>query len=143
MTRRTIAFINPDFTMFITPEFNGDRSEFIRFGSQDSCDKDWADIEKEFQDCKTLEDFKAASDRAQRYYHSCLGDSDPLPVEQADLASIKEASACVFAEGYRAKDHFAELFQFCDGERAAGKCNDLDCAYCPVNRIYTPGQPIG
>jgi hypothetical protein len=75
MTRRYIVFFD-DVTSFYysTPEFNGDKSEMKGTRSMDSCEKDWPEIIREFEDVDTLEKFKAASVKAQSYYHSCLGD---------------------------------------------------------------------
>jgi hypothetical protein len=75
MTRRHLVFYDDETGYYYsTPEFNGDKSEMEAFGSQDSCDKDWPDIVLEFEGVKSLTDFKAASERAQGYYHSFLGD---------------------------------------------------------------------
>jgi hypothetical protein len=75
MTRRYIVFYDEESGYYYsTPEFNGDKSETEAFGSQDSCDKDWPDIVLDFKGVKSLNEFKAASERAQGYYHSFLGD---------------------------------------------------------------------
>jgi hypothetical protein len=75
MTRRYIIFYDEESgSYYSTPEFNGDKSEMLGFGSQDSCDKDWPEIVQEFQGVDTLEKFKAASEKAQGYYHSSFGD---------------------------------------------------------------------
>jgi hypothetical protein len=75
MTRRYLVFYdNESGFYYSTPEFNGDKSEMVAFGSRDSCDKDWPDIVIDFQGVDTLEKFRAASDKAQGYYHSFLGD---------------------------------------------------------------------
>jgi hypothetical protein len=81
MTRRYIVFYD-DVTSsyYSTPEFNGDKTEMAAFGSQDSCEKDWPEIVQEFQGVDTLQKFKTASDKAQGYYHSFLGDPPPFPV---------------------------------------------------------------
>ncbi|GHU75349.1 hypothetical protein FACS189461_1450 [Spirochaetia bacterium] len=80
MTRRTIIFLDESGNVYITPEFNGDKSEFEKFGSQDSCNQDWAEIEAVFWDVKTLEKFRAASEKAQGFYHSNLPDKQILPI---------------------------------------------------------------
>jgi hypothetical protein len=79
MTRRKIIFINIE-NAYETPEFNGDKEEFEKFGSADWCDKNWSEIETEFKNVKTLEEFKAASIRAQEYYHSSIAGQSILPV---------------------------------------------------------------
>jgi hypothetical protein len=75
MTRRYIVFFD-DVTRFYysTPEFNGDKSEMTAMRSMDSCEKDWLEIVREFDVVDTLEKFKAASVKAQSYYHSSFGD---------------------------------------------------------------------
>lgn len=85
MTRKIVVFTDV-FTgiTYRTPEFNGDRSEFLLFhgeSSCDSCDADWDEIFKEFDGVDGLERFKDANIRAQQYYHSFLGD-EILPVEE-------------------------------------------------------------
>jgi hypothetical protein len=80
MTRRYFVFYDDETGYYYsTSEFNGDKSEMAAFHSWDSCDKDWPDIVSEFDGVKSLKDFKAASERAQGYYHSFLGDYT-LPV---------------------------------------------------------------
>jgi hypothetical protein len=75
MTRRYLVFYDEETGYYYsTPEFNGDKSEMAAFGSQDSCDKDWPEIVLEFEGVKSLKDFEAASEKAQGYYHSFLGD---------------------------------------------------------------------
>jgi hypothetical protein len=86
MTRRTLIFIDEAGQSFITPEFNGDKEEFEQFGSADSCDKKWVEIEAGFQNVKTLEEFKAANAIAQRYYHSSIAGQSILPVVKTDTA---------------------------------------------------------
>jgi hypothetical protein len=80
MTRRYLVFYDEKTGCFYsTPEFNGDKSETDAFSSQDSCDKDWPDIVREFDGVDTLEGFKAASVKARSYYHTFPGDYT-LPV---------------------------------------------------------------
>lgn len=85
MTRREIYFYDSDTKkLYVTPEFNGDKEEFALFNKHgDSCDKNWDEIIKEFENVKTLDDFKVASDKAQGYYHSFLGDSI-LPIKEVE-----------------------------------------------------------
>ncbi|GHT87220.1 hypothetical protein FACS1894137_14110 [Spirochaetia bacterium] len=80
MTRRTIIFLDEFGNVYITPEFNGDKTEFEKFGSSDSCDKDWAEIEAVFWGVNTLEQFRAASEKAQGFYHSNFSDKQILPI---------------------------------------------------------------
>jgi NMD protein affecting ribosome stability and mRNA decay len=72
----------------MTPEFNGDKTEFNMFYGEvrhrDSCDKTWSEILRErFAGVKNLTDFKIASDAAQMDYHSFLG-IEILPLETVD-----------------------------------------------------------
>jgi hypothetical protein len=87
MTRRKILFRDVEHgCCWITPEFNGDKSEFQQAKSQDSCDKDWSEIFDEFRATPmTLEKFKEISNRAQSYYHSHLADRPAiLPIEKIE-----------------------------------------------------------
>ena len=79
MTRRKIVFIDSTGS-YETPEFNGDKKELERFGSADWCDKNWPEIEAEFLNVKTLDEFKAVSNRVQMYYHSSIAGQAVLPV---------------------------------------------------------------
>lgn len=85
MTRREIYFYDKNsLKLYVTPEFNGDKEEFDLFKKHgDSCDKNWDEIIKEFENVKTLDEFKIASNKAQSYYHSFLGDSI-LPIKEAE-----------------------------------------------------------
>ena len=85
MTRRRVLFVRHDGRRYMTCEFNGDKAEFERlsalFGSQDSCDKTWAEICRDiWAEVRTYEDFVKASANAQGCYHSCLGDGIPIAV---------------------------------------------------------------
>jgi hypothetical protein len=94
MTRRKVLFRDVENECcWITPEFNGDRSELQQFRSRDSCDKDWNEIYDEFRAVPlTLEKFKEISDRAQRYYHSHLSDKPMiLPVEKIEGTAFTES----------------------------------------------------
>ena len=90
MTRRKIVFYDDDAGSFYsTPEFNGDKTEMEAMRSDDSCDKDWADILKEFEGVKTLNEFKAVSEKAQRYYHSSIAKHiQIIPVEKTGIVHI-------------------------------------------------------
>lgn len=83
MTRRKIYFYdNKEKKLYSTPEFNGDKEEFVKFRkAEDSCDKNFDEILKEFIGVKTKEEFEAASNKAQSYYHSFLGD-EILPINE-------------------------------------------------------------
>ena len=83
MTRRTISFIDSAGQSFETPEFNGDKEELEKMGSADWCDKNWPEIESEFLNVKTLDDFRAASSRAQGFYHSSIAGQSVLPIRPA------------------------------------------------------------
>ncbi len=72
MTRRILYFTGCSGQIFVTPEYNGDKSEFKKFSSNDICYRDWAGIEAEFRDVKTIEDFHAANRRAQSCYCSSI-----------------------------------------------------------------------
>jgi hypothetical protein len=85
MTRRYIVFYDEESGYYYsTPEFNGDKSEMEAFSSRDSCDKDWPEIVLEFKEVDTLQKFKAASEKAQGYYHSFIGDY-ALPVTHTGI----------------------------------------------------------
>ena len=88
MTRRIIMFIEKDGTQYATTEFNGDKAEFElrcqHFHCQDSCDKDWAEIEPIFFACKTLGDFICANEQAQSFYHSFLPNQETILVRQLE-----------------------------------------------------------
>jgi hypothetical protein len=75
MTRRRVIFYAPkEKTLYMTPEFNGDKSEFgTRKINEDSCDKNWDEIMEYFKDITTLSQFEDASKTAQAVYHSSFG----------------------------------------------------------------------
>lgn len=91
MTRRIVAFTDPKTgKTYKTPEFNGDKTEYETLmggKSADGCTADWDEIFKVFDGVTTLAQFKAASKRAQGYYHSFLGD-EVLPIEEYTVAGI-------------------------------------------------------
>lgn len=82
MTRRYVVFIDENGSCYITTEFNGDQEEFLKYRSMDSCDKNWNEILSEFDNVKTIDEFKKANEVAQSYYHSFLGKQEPLPIEK-------------------------------------------------------------
>lgn len=85
MTRRRVYFYDyKQNKLYSTPEFNGDKEEFVKFSKhEDSCDKNFDEILEEFEGVKTLEEFKNASNKAQSYYHSFLGD-EILPIRETE-----------------------------------------------------------
>jgi len=111
MTRRHVVFYDPDKNkLHMTPEFNGDKSEFALIGAgTDSCDKDWDEIIQCFQNVKTLSQFKEANRMAQSFYRSFLGDEE-LPVEVVDTL----AASCderVYLCAYAMKKYFYLLYK--------------------------------
>lgn len=88
MTRRRVLFVDHDGKqLVITDEYNGDKSEFLAMGSQDSCDKDWDEMEREFLNCYTLSQFEEADRRCQGYYHSCICQMEYQPLTFLDKSS--------------------------------------------------------
>jgi len=89
MTRRFVVFTDAKTNKtYRTPEFNGDRAEYLLFKGTsclDSCSAEWNDIYKEFEEVTTLEQFEAANVRAQGYYSSFLG-VEVLPIEEYAIA---------------------------------------------------------
>ncbi|GHV91188.1 hypothetical protein AGMMS50268_16910 [Spirochaetia bacterium] len=102
MTRHTILFIDDYANCYITAEFNGDKTEFQKFGSSDSCDKDWAEIEAVFRGVNTLEQFKAANEKAQGFYHSSLPGKQILPIIPVHyipiVEGIRQISSYIFVK---------------------------------------------
>lgn len=82
MTRRRVLFTAANGTRYITPEFNGDKSEMEKFCSADSCDKDWDEIAELFRKCRSYEEFEVTNMKAQSFYHSCLPGTEVLPCRQ-------------------------------------------------------------
>lgn len=95
MTRRIVTFADPATRKtYKTPEFNGDRAEFIQFmGNEAACDADWGDIFKEFGNVESLKDFVEANKRAQKYYYSPYGD-EVLPIEEFGCAGAGIVRKC-------------------------------------------------
>lgn len=85
MTRRIVAFTDKQTGItYKTPEFNGDRAEFIKFhgiNSADSCTADWKEIFKEFENVSNKQEFAEASNHAQSFYKSSCG-TEMLPIEE-------------------------------------------------------------
>lgn len=101
MTRREIYFFDKESNkLYVTPEFNGDKEEFALFRKHgDSCDKNWNEIIKEFENIKTLEDFKVASDKAQSYYHSFLG-GNILPIKESEFIKNNDEVYMINSDSY-------------------------------------------
>ena len=78
MTRRQIYFFDPDKnTYYLSGELNGDKEEFERFGSSDTCEKTWTEIAAELSCVQTLPEFMEAVARVMRYYHSSIASGIP------------------------------------------------------------------
>lgn len=101
MTRRKIYFFDiKTKSLYSTPEFNGDKSEFAYFSKRgDSCDKNFNEILKEFANIKTLEEFKNASDKAQSYYHSGFVEETILPIEEVSEVTYNDEIYMLDREG--------------------------------------------
>ena len=70
MTRRRIIFKDCKNRMYITAEYNGDKSELEERSAKDCCDKNWDEILQDFEDVRTVEDFVTADLNAQQHYHN-------------------------------------------------------------------------
>lgn len=93
MTRRRFLFVDHEnHKLALTTEYNGDRSQFLAIGSQDSCDKDWSDMEREFLNCWSISQFEEEDRRCQGYYHSFLGQTEYEPL--TILEDGAEAPSC-------------------------------------------------
>ena len=78
MTRRQIYFFDPDKnTYYLSGELNGDKEEFERFGSSDTCEKTWTEIAAELSCVQTLPEFMETVARVMRYYHSSIASEIP------------------------------------------------------------------
>jgi hypothetical protein len=89
MTRRRIVFTDPSGRCFITPEFNGDKTEFEQFGMGDQCTATWEEILAMFKAVSTLDEFKAANYQAQGYYISSIArNTPPEPVTEINAGVI-------------------------------------------------------
>lgn len=113
MTRRTVMFINSDGKVYMTSEYNGDKSEFAMFGAGDSCEKDWADIMGEFRESLSLPVFIETDRRCQGYYHSCLGTSEYNPPKEACLSEFDGTDGvCVAAANPLPKEGMEQVIHF-------------------------------
>lgn len=78
MTRRQIYFLEPNSgTYYLSEELNGDKEEFERFSSSDSCEKTWAEIATELSCIRSLPEFMEAMARVIRYYHCSISSEVP------------------------------------------------------------------
>ena len=126
MTRRRVIFYNPaDGMLYMTPEFNGDKSEYAaRGGSLDSCDKDWHEIRQHFDGVTTITEFVYANIVAQSAYHSCLGD-EVLPIEEVGESAISCDERIYLSK--EAKDRYLYLLYKLDWANKRGyNINDYD-----------------
>lgn len=73
MTRRLFIFVdNKERKLYVSPEFNGDKSEYAqRDGALDTCDLAAEDLFRLFE-VKTFSDFQKACAEAQQCFHSYL-----------------------------------------------------------------------
>ena len=121
MTRRYVIYVRKDGRRYVTREFNGDKEEFERIGSMDSCTKTWFEIcEEIWKQVRTFEEFVKANVAAQACYQSCLGntgvqvchnlprpsktaqltDGLPLDMQMADeILVIDEAGSTILEDG--------------------------------------------
>lgn len=75
MTRRRVVFIKKNGLRYISPEFNGDKDEFIAMGSHDSCDKTWDEMIRDiWGNVDSYISFVKANVIAQDQYCSAYGD---------------------------------------------------------------------
>ena len=78
MTRRRIVYTDPSTgRRYVTPEFNGDKTEFDQFNMGDKCTATWDEIMEVFNAASTPDEFKAASDQMQGYYSSSIAPAEP------------------------------------------------------------------
>jgi hypothetical protein len=92
MTRRKVLFRDAENECcWVTPEFNGDKSELEKIGSMDSCDKDWAEIFEEFKNVTSRLEFEKINARAQTYYHSHLPGAEIQPIEKIGTELFAES----------------------------------------------------
>lgn len=101
MTRRKIYFFDSKTKkLYATPEFNGDKNEFEFFRKRgDSCDKNFDEILKEFNNIRRLEEFANASNKAQSYYHSGFGKDSILPIEETSRITYNDEIYIIDNEG--------------------------------------------
>jgi len=97
MTRRKVLFRDVESgKCYVTPEFNGDKSELLLAKSADSCAKDWDEIFQEFKNVRTFEEFKKVNEQAQRYYKSSLTPKpEILPVEDVGKNGFEESDLVI------------------------------------------------
>lgn len=130
MTRRVVIFQGKD-GWFVTPEFNGDKSEFEHFCLGDTCDENWTTIAARFSRAKTLQEFREANMWAQGLYHSRFGQSNPEPVVQLAFGSTTPDETMVVYEDLGVTGFSTEYF-----------CHNCNCThtftYKPDGRLSAP-----
>ena len=88
MTRRQVYFWDKGTGKFyVSPEFNGDKSEFLKIGSADSCDKDTVERCVDLRHTSSLFDFMRVVHMIYGSYHSSIGDLPALGSESLLLAT--------------------------------------------------------
>ena len=99
MTRRLFIYVdNKERKLYVSPEFNGDKSEYAhqRGGALDSCDLAAEDLFRLFE-VKTCSDFQKACAEAQRCFHSFLdrpnSTRELLPVTEVEVSELPNLDA--------------------------------------------------
>ena len=98
MTRRRFIFVdNKERKLYVSPEFNGDKSEYAqRDGALDTCDLAAEDLFRLFE-VKTFSDFQKACAEAQQCFHSYLdrpnSAKELLPVTEIDVSELPNLDA--------------------------------------------------
>ena len=98
MTRRLFIFVdNKERKLYVSPEFNGDKSEYAqRDGALDTCDLAAEDLFRLFE-VKTCSDFQKACAEAQQCFHSYLdrpnSAKELLPVTEIDVSELPNLDA--------------------------------------------------
>lgn len=95
MTRRVVVFHSGDGSIYVTDEFNGDKSELETIGSSDYCERDWHEIMLMFTEYPNYLDFIKANYSAQECYHSHLSHEQeilpPRKISQDELYKLEDA----------------------------------------------------
>ena len=98
MTRRLFIFVdNKERKLYVSPEFNGDKSEYAqRDGALDTCDLAAEDLFRLFE-VKTFSDFQKACAEAQQCFHSSLdrpnSAKELLPVTEIEVSQLPNLDA--------------------------------------------------
>jgi hypothetical protein len=151
MTRRTVIYEDKTTgNIYASPEFNGDRTEYEMFQMSGDCDADWSDIQKEFSDIKTLQDFREASGRAQKHYkpfifynnvtntYTELGGEILPVVENAEVSEINSEYIINLSSNTVYK---VEGTEENTGFKGNGYCVEL-CPYCMTEIFNIPADRI-